>query len=58
LADRLASRITLMEEALSGVVAGDPGGSITVTIAALNGACFMAEDMRKELDEALTILDF
>lgn len=58
LSDRLHARITLMNEALTGVVAGDPGGEIAVSIVALDGACYMSEDMLNELNEALTILDF
>jgi len=58
MADRLQSRVWLMKETLQKVSRNDPGGEVTISIAALQGVCYMVEDIDKELMEALDILDF
>jgi hypothetical protein len=47
-----------MNEALSAVVRDKPGDAITVSVYALQGVNYMVADMNKEIEEALTILDF
>jgi hypothetical protein len=56
--DRLQSRIWLMEETLKHITDNDPGGELNISITALEGVYYMVADMKKELDEALGILDF
>jgi len=58
LSNRLQSRIWLMEEALNGIIASDPGGELKISMTALEGVSYMVEDMKKEIDEAQFILDF
>jgi hypothetical protein len=47
-----------MQDTLRRVTQADPGGEITVSILSLDGVRLMTEDLFKEVEESIHILDF
>ena len=56
--DRIWPRVSLMQDALRSVTQADPGGEITVSILSLDGVRLMTEDLFREVEESIHILDF
>lgn len=56
--DRIWPRVSLMQDTLRSVTQANPGGDITFSILSLDGVRLMAEDLFKEVEESIHILDF